>query len=136
MKATKKNNLQIYKTGNYKLLALKYMDISLTDKNYTWAASSDLKCLQKNKKKKMKSWFFTKRKKNLQKGPFIDFSPHQSNWLFACDPKLVPLCSIHKRNGFSYKTCHYMNKPTPGHQKKSQQYHSNLIIKPEKRLYI
>lgn len=39
----------------------------------TWAATSDLKCLQ-NKK----NVDFLRKNKNIQKGPIIDFLPHQS----------------------------------------------------------
>jgi len=70
MKATKKKNenyihrLKLqnfwqYKTGKRN---------SHTDKNYTWAASSDLKCLQKEKKYNV-DFLRKKKEKNYKKGP-------------------------------------------------------------------
>lgn len=36
---------------------------------------------------------FLRKNKNIQKGPIIDFLPHQSIRLFACDPIIIPLAN-------------------------------------------
>lgn len=61
----------------------------------------------------MKKLIFYEKKFTKKNGPFIDFSPHQSPWLFACDPKFLYLfLQKKKKQNNKANRCKFANNNT------------------------